>query len=371
MTIHKFIRLFSLTVASLFWASCSDSNPQFPMSPSANPDSSSDANESSSSELSSSAVAPESSSSATPQQSSSSELPALSSSGVESSSSHSPISSSSSAEYVLARDPSVGCKQTLYPAYRYCYESCDAAKRDLETNGIISKNELERAEFGLESCRAMEYASGLLYGVPFNPCPNPILFETAYECTNDSTYREYRLEDNLVYTNVAEYDEAHGISSSSGPQSSSSSEEMIRNCPQEDFLPFTGILADVQKELYEIIEQKLKDDVLSETERTYLESLLDREQKTLKNSTPHELYVYSDYSDETVAIAPYSPNLLLDNYYYKIDSKNWFRGYIAKTKTCEDGTPVITERYKQKYDAILAECIEIIENEVKAASAEE
>ena len=48
-----------------------------------------------------------------------------------------------------------------------------------------------------------------------------------------------------------------------------------------------------------------------------------------------------------------------------------FDGYIAKTKTCEDGTPVITERYKQKYDAILAECIEIIENEVKAASAEE
>jgi len=368
MTIHKFIRLFSLTVASLFWASCSDSNPQFPMSPSANPDSSSDANESSSSELSSSAVAPESSSSDTPPQSSSSES-ASSSSGVESSSSAN--SSSSSEGYVLARDPSVGCKQTLYPAYRYCYESCDAAKRDLETNGIISKNELERAEFGLESCRAMEYASGLLYGVPFNPCPNPIHFEPAYECSNDSTYKEYWLEDNLVYTSVAEYNEAHGVSSSSVPQSSSSSVEMISNCPQEDFLPFTGILADVQKELYEIIEQKLKDNVLSETERTYLESLLDREQKTLKNSTPHELHDYSDYSDEEVAIAPYSPDLLWDDYYYKIDSKNWFRGYIAKTKTCEDGTPVITERYQQKYDAILAECIEIIENEVKAASAEE
>jgi hypothetical protein len=369
MNIRKFWRLSCLTVASFFWASCSDSNPQFPALSSINPDSSSDANESSSSELSSSAVAPESSSSETPQQSSSSELPALSSSDVESSSGAN--SSSSSAGYVLARDPSVGCKQTLYPAYRYCYESCDAAKRDLETNGIISKNELERAEFGLESCRAMEYASGMLYGVPFNPCPNPILFETAYECTNDSTYREYRLEDNLIYTNVAEYDEAHGISSSSGAQSSSSLEEMIRNCPQEDFLPFTGILADVQKELYEIIEQKLKDDVLSETERTYLESLLDREQKTLKNSTPHELYVYLYDSDEEVAIAiaPYSPDLLWDDYYYKIDSKNWFNGYIAKTKTCEDGSPETTKRYQEKYNAILAECLEIIEKNSKAANA--
>ena len=364
MTIYKFIRLFSLTAASLFWASCSDSNPQFPAS-AANPDSSSDVNESSSSGFSSSAVAPESSSSDSPPQSSSSEEPASSSAAVESSSSK--IGSSSSAGYVLASDPSISCKQTLYPASRNCYESCGAAESFLKKVGLVSKKDLTFAEDGLESCKAMEYASDLVYGVPFNPCPNPIHFEPAYECSNDSTYKEYRLEDNLVYTSVAEYNEAHGISSSSAPQSSSSSEEMISNCPQEDFLPFTGILADVQKELYEIIEQKLKDDVLSETERTYLESLLDREQKTLKNSTPHELIFYSEYSDGTVAIAPYSPKLLLDDYYYKIDSKNWFRGYIAKTKTCEDGTPVITERYKQKYDAILAECLEIIEKQLKAA----
>ena len=202
MTIHKFIRLFSLTVASLFWASCSESNPQFPVPQSANPDSSSDVNESSSSELSSSAVALESSSSESQQQSSSSEFPASSSSDVESSSSSN--SCSSSGGYVLARDPSISCKQTLYLASRNCYESCDAAKRDLETNGIISKRELERAEFGLESCRAMEYASGLLYGAPFNPCPNPIHFDVAYECTNDSTYKEFLLDDNRVYTSAAE-----------------------------------------------------------------------------------------------------------------------------------------------------------------------
>lgn len=364
MNIRKFWRLTCLTVASFFWASCSDSNPQFSAQSLANPDSSSDANESSSSELSSSAIAPESSSSETPQQSSSSELPALSSSDVESSSS---VNSSSSSEgYVLARDPSVSCKQTLYPASRNCYESCDAAESFLKKVGLVSKKDLTFAEEALESCRAMEYISSVVYGVPFNPCPNPIHFEPAYECSNDSTYKEYWLEDNLVYTSVAEYNEAHGVSSSSVPQSSSSSVEMISNCPQEDFLPFTGILADVQKELYEIIEQKLKDNVLSETERTYLESLLDREQKTLKNSTPHELH---DYSDEAVAIAPYSPDLLWDDYYYKIDSKNWFGGYIAKTKTCEDGSPETTERYQEKYDSILAECLEIIEKNSKAANA--
>ncbi|MBQ5465416.1 MAG: hypothetical protein IIT53_15730, partial [Fibrobacter sp.] len=93
---------------------------------------------------------------------------------------------------------------------------------------------------------------------------------------------------------------------------------------------------------------------LSDSGRIYLEGLLDREKKTLKNSTQF-------------AVAPYSSDLLWDDYYYKIDSENWFSGYIAKTKTCEDGTPVITERYKEKYDAILAECLEIIEKNSKAA----
>ena len=62
MNIRKFWRLSCLTVASLFWASCSESNPQFPIAQSANPDSSADANgEGFGDESSSSAVAPESS----------------------------------------------------------------------------------------------------------------------------------------------------------------------------------------------------------------------------------------------------------------------------------------------------------------------
>ena len=35
------------------------------------------------------------------------------------------------------------------------------------------------------------------------------------------------------------------------------------------------------------------------------------------------------------------------------------------------GTPVITERYQRKYDAILAECIEIIENNANTARSDE
>jgi hypothetical protein len=368
MTVHKFWRFCCLSVASFFWASCSDSNPEIIAPQNSQPDSASDVSGNDSGEDSSSSTeeAVSSSSQGVPQVSSS-EVPASSSAAVESSSSK--TGSSSSAGYVLASDPSIGCKQTYYPTYRICYESCGAAADDLKSGGTISKSELARAEDGLERCRAMEYASSLVYGVPFDPCPNPYLFEVAYKCTNDSTYKEYRLEDNLVYTNVAEYDETHGVSSSSVPQSSSSSEEMINNCPQDNLLSFSGILAEVQKELFEKIVQKLDDSAtLSDSGRTYLENLLDREQKTLKNSYPQEL---RDFSDGAVAVAPYSSNLLWDDYYYKIDSKNWFRGYIAKTKTCEDGTPVITERYKQKYDAILAECMEIIRNNVKTAVAGE
>ena len=72
MNIRKFWRLSCLTVASLFWASCgSDSNPQFAVVQSTNPDSSADAfGDSSSSET---ALPEESSSSVTEENTSSSD----------------------------------------------------------------------------------------------------------------------------------------------------------------------------------------------------------------------------------------------------------------------------------------------------------
>ena len=350
MTIHKFIRLFSLTVASLFWASCSDSNPQFPALSSTNPDSSSDANESSSSELSSSAVAPESSSSDMPQQSSSSES-ASSSSRVESSSSANSSSSSagansssSSAEYVLARDPSVSCEK-VWQQVPICAKeySCDELKTILEKKQSVSEKLLSSWEEKLESCEGISEMSPAVYGC--SPCCSTKLFSKMW-CSNGDTYAHYVTDENKkVYTSIQEYNEIQGIVP----------ENLTESCPQGEYALFVDVLADVQTTLYEKLSKQLEENSsLTEKGKAYLERLLDQEKKALKGFLYPYLFDYSGYG-----------------YKMKQASKNWFNGYIAKTKTCEDGTPVITERYQQKYDAILAECIEIIENEVKAASAEE
>ncbi len=337
MTIHKFIRLFSLTVASLFWASCSESNPQFPVPQSTNPDSSSDANESSSSELSSSAIASESSSSETPPQSSSSEFPASSSSDVESSSS---VNSSSSSEgYVLARDTSVTCEK-YWSTVSICSSiyDCNTLRGYLKQKQSVSEKILNFWEEELETCDAIELQAVTVYGI--SPCSSTRL-KYQMKCSNDSTYLDFITDGNLAYTSENEYNEAKGIVP----------KDLVESCPQENFALFTDILADVQKVLYEKIVSELTNNAsLTEAQTSYLEDLLDRENKTLKGEL-------APYCSEGVSIRFSN----MDN-----RSDNWFDGYIAKTKICEDGTPVITERYKQKYDAILAECLEIIEKRSKA-----
>ena len=340
MNICKFWRLCCLTVASFFWASCgSDVNPQIPMPSPANPDSSSDLNESSSSEESSSSVASESSSS---------EVLAVSSAEVESSSSHSPISSSSSAEYVLARDPSVSCEK-VWQQVSICAKeySCDELKTILEKKQSVSEKLLSSWEEELESCEGISEMSPAVYGC--SPCCSTKLFFKMW-CSNGDTYAHYVTDENKkVYTSIQEYNEIQGIVP----------ENLTESCPQGEYALFVDVLADVQTTLYEKLSKQLEENSsLTEKGKAYLERLLDQEKKALKGY----LYPYLfDYYEDS------------DWYGYKMKqaSKNWFSGYIAKTKTCEDGTPVITERYQQKYDAILAECIEIIENEVKAASAEE
>ena len=340
MNIRKFWRLSCLTVASVFWASCgSDVNPQIPMPSPANPDSSSDLNESSSSEESSSSVASESSSS---------EVLAVSSAEVESSSSHSPISSSSSAEYVLARDPSVSCEK-VWQQVSICAKeySCDELKTILEKKQSVSEKLLSSWEEELESCEGISEMSPAVYGC--SPCCSTKLFFKMW-CSNGDTYAHYVTDENKkVYTSIQEYNEIQGIVP----------ENLTESCPQGEYALFVDVLADVQTTLYEKLSKQLEENSsLTEKGKAYLERLLDQEKKALKGYLYP--YLFDDYEDS-------------DWYGYKMKqtSKNWFNGYIAKTKTCEDGTPVITERYQQKYDAILAECIEIIENEVKAASAEE
>lgn len=363
MTIHKFFRLCSLTVASFFWASCSDSDPQLYYPQSAKLDPSEDVEESSSSEADSSSAEIESSSVESEESSSSADEPPESSSETPSSSSansssSSVSSSSESKRYILAKDSSVTCvvESEILPSS--CHTSsgdlaCDDYKKYLGKDTSVTERVLNKWEDALESCGAISEMPTVVYGIIPSPCPpNAVYLSSVLKCSNDSTYRYYQLDGNLAYRNTQEYNEAHGISSSSAPQSSSSAESLVQSCKQEDFVLFADILADVQKALYEkVVSELLKNTSLTEAQTTYLEKLLDRENKTLKgNFAPYRLgNLEVEYTS-------------MDGY-----SEYWFDGYIAKTKTCTDGTPETTERYQEKYDSILAECLELIEKESKAS----
>ena len=357
MNIRKFWRLCYLTVASLFWASCgTDSNPQFPVAQAMNPDSSADANgEGFGDESSSSTAVPESSSSDSAMQSSSSDAPVLSSSAVESSSSEisnsssSNVSSSSSVPlYALARDTSVSCSVKWYTVSLCENEySCDELKTILEKKQSVSEKLLSSWEEKLESCEAISEDSGTLYGV--GPCASTRM-KSVMKCSNDSSYSHYQVDQKLVYTSTQEYNEAHGIVP----------EDLVESCPQGDYALFIDVLADVQKVLYEKWVKRLEEDsTLTEEAKMYLEGLLDHEKKALNSS-----------------LAPYLPNGIdlynprMYGFEMKRASKHWFNGFIAKTEACENASSVTTETYQQKYDAILAECIEIIENKVNGVSAD-
>lgn len=342
MNIRKFWRLSCLTVASFFWASCSESNPQFPVAQSANPDSSADANgRGLGDETSSSTAVPESSSSDSAMQISSSDAPALSSSAVESSSS-API-------YALARDTSVSCSVKWYTVSLCENEySCDELKTILGKKQSVSEKLLSSWEEKLESCEAISEDSGTLYGV--GPCVSTRM-KYVMQCTNDSSYSHYQVDQKLVYTSTQEYNEAHGIVP----------EDLVESCPQGDYALFIDVLADVQKVLYEKWVKRLEEDsTLTEEAKMYLEGLLDHEKKALNSS-----------------LAPYLPNGIdlynprMYGFEMKRASKHWFNGFIAKTEACENASSVTTETYQQKYDGILAECNEIIENKLKVPSSEE
>ena len=360
MNIRRFWRLCCLSVASFFWASCSESNPQFPMTQAMNPDSSADANgRGLGDESSSSTVAPESSSSENAAQSSSSDFPESSSAAVESSSSgisfsshsSSSIASSSSSVplYALARDTSVSCSEKWYTVSLCENEySCDELKTILGKKQSVSEKLLSSWEEKLESCEAISEDSGTLYGV--GPCASTRM-KYVMKCSNDSSYSHYQVDQKLVYTSTQEYNDAHGIVP----------EDLVESCPQGDYALFIDVLADVQKVLYEKWVKRLEEDsTLTEEAKMYLEGLLDHAKKALNSS-----------------LAPYLPNGIdlynprMYGFEMKRASKHWFNGYIAKTETCENAFSVTTETYQQKYDAILAECNDVIENKLKVPSSEE
>ena len=344
MNIRKFWRLSCLSVASLFWASCgTDSNPQFPVAQAANPDSSADANSADSS--SDAALTESSSSSATDIESSSSEMPEMSSSNIESSSSATYSSSSNAVKYILARDSSVICYANSYMGTTSCSStknvSCEDYKKYLGSDTTLSEKVISRWESALQSCGAIKdiFREEPLYGISYGGCPMRMFVDM--KCSNDSSYSDVKLDGKKFYTSQEEYNKAHGVAP----------DVIVKNCPQGDFALFMDILADVQKKLYEVVSGWLMENVERDPlEQDYLDSLLDYDNKTLKGRAP---YIVGDV-DEDARLS------LLSNY--------WFEGYIAKTKTCEDGSPATTERYKEKYDEILAECLEIIEANLKPVS---
>lgn len=367
MTIHKFFRLCSLTVATLFWASCgTDSNPQFPVAQATNPDSSADVGagnlSSASSEMepsesagpasSSSEIAAPSSSSESLEASSSADVMPASSSETSSpnsslSSSSDVSSSSESVLYVLARDTAVTCEKGTYKksacpqTTRSARLSCEGYMEKLGRDTTISEKILNAWEDGLVSCGAiMENVT--VYGVISPTCYSTTMVEAPmFECSNGTShYNDFVEEGNKLYLNQDEYNEAHGIFP----------EDLTQSCKQENFALFTDILADVQKALYERIVKNLEENTtLSEAKKDYLKTLIDAENKTLEGTFAPYFSGDHDYS--------YSFEL-------KTASKNWFNGYIAKTKTCPDGTPETTDRYQKMYDAIYAECWNKINNDV-------
>ena len=357
MNIRRILRLTCLTVTSLFWASCdSDSNAQGPDN-SQNPESSADeVKPYSGSEPESSAAVPESS--AQSETSSSEE-------SLPSSSSSSDVagqSSSSAEQLVLASNPSVSCStvQTIVeqcPVSSEPYYSCTDLQEFLKKDTTVSEKILNAWEEKLLSCDAVEEPQ-TLYGIIYRTCPHVQV--TYLKCSDGKTYQLYANDDGIAYVTKKEYDETHSSSSVAESSSSSAPTDLMTNCPHDGFALFADILADVQKEMYELI---VSGDIYAMLEgetwftdksKEYVESLLDHDKKALKGN-----------------FAPFYDHGDMDPLYFACkNSENWFDGFIAKTKTCADGVPVETDRYKETYKALLAEAFDVVFEKAKNAVAE-
>jgi len=346
MNIRKFWRLSCLTVASLFWTSCTDSNSDAmaTLGPQSLSPESSSAN--SSAVESSSAEAPAMSSAETAPPSSSADVPPASSSDALAISSAEVASSASVASYVLAKDPSVTCKDSTYKRSN-CPEdtrafTCSDYKIWLGNEKSLSQKILTEWENKLQSCGAIREPEPV-YGIVTPVCyPSAFYDAPMIKCSNGSLFKSYKIDGNLVYGSEDEYNEARGIFP----------EDLVKNCPQSEFALFTDVLADVQTTLYEKLSKQLEEDsTLTEKGKEYLEGLLDNEKKTLKG--PFSPYLPVDYTS--------------DEWLLKEKSSYWFSGYIAKFKTCDDGTPSKTENYLKIRGMILAEALDLISKNVKAA----
>ena len=351
MNIRRFIRLSCLSVMGFFWASCgSDSDSSTGatgVNPGIEPESSSDAlgTVSSDSEQTSSSSSVEQ----VPESSSGPDLAQSSSSDG--------VSSSSAEQLKLARDPSITCTKSFSfeeqcPGSTEPYYSCMDLQEFLKKDTTVSEKILNKWEEKLFSCGAVQEPV-TVYGVVSRVCPH---YQVTYlKCSDGKTYKPYADEDGIAYITKEEYYETHSSSSVAESSSSSVPEDLVTNCPQDSFALFVDILADVQKEVYgKIVKLLDENDTLPEAKRAFLDSIINREEKTLRgNLYPYQRGQYYDLGYVSL----------------KRTSDYWFDGYVAKTRTCADGTPEMTELYREKYDEILQECLDLINKELERIGA--
>lgn len=210
---------FLLSVAALFWASCSDDAQ--PLYGTIGIDDSAPESSESLEPISSTAIEEASSSS----EATSSETPASSSSAPDE------ISSSSSAKYRLASDTTVTCKDSTF-AYNECVyiggssaETCSSPEYELQNNATLTIEKLIKIEDRLENCAD----AAPVYGVP--SCMNQMRWNTKYYCSNGNIYSHGK--NGLVYTND-EYNDLFVSSSSVAESSSSAAPSPL--CQKTDFV---------------------------------------------------------------------------------------------------------------------------------------
>lgn len=211
-----------LSVAAVFWASCSDDAQPLYGCPLDDTSSSSEAalGESSSSSEATSSETPESSSSTSANN----------------------LSSNSAEQYRLANDTSVTCtsEQIIYSECVYLNtksdrpRTCPSLQADLENNTTRSIEELAKIEDDLENCS--DFLAEPLYGVP--SCMHQARVRFEYKCSDGKTYTNLRAKDGLIYTEAA-YDSLFNSSSSftsSSSEASSSSAAPSPLCQKTDFV---------------------------------------------------------------------------------------------------------------------------------------
>lgn len=286
---------FLLSVAALFWASCSDDAQ--PLYGTIGIDDSAPESSESLEPISSTAIEEASSSS----EATSSETPASSSSANSSSSEEAASSSSSSAKYRLASDTSVTCKDSTF-AYNECVyiggssaETCSSPEYELRNNATLTIEELIKIEDRLENCAD----AAPVYGVP--SCMNQMRWNTKYYCSNGNIYSHGK--NGLVYTND-EYNDLFVSSSSVAESSSSAAPSPL--CQKTDF----------------VNKSEVRQDCISEK----LDSLA-AAGETVSNDLKKCVNTTVDYD---------------------------YTGEFAKTQIC-DGDTTVNPRYQAKLDSIREE----------------